>query len=390
MIWTVPSVANSWLKLSRLVPVRVLDELDGPRLFTVLGDDGQLLLAYVCGEDETSQRVLIVPTSNRIVDAIERSNITLRDALTQQAVMCMVDQQHDGTLGAPAQVDFDDLPSSALPRPDTYLRPLPQPLLRVRLIGDTLKPGKIPASVVRRAVDGATGAVKTLIRHVLDVRKDTGRPAEWFRRYYDLPTTAFAFRSFEVSFGTPEQPAQQDMADDPKVLEEVSRLLNIGLEWASAAEGKEAGSSQEWAAIVEAVSHLTPPQKGLVDSVEVGGQLTRRSRQSVTLSRTASERVGFARKKLSARNPSEAVYEGLVREFDKDQLTFWLRKPDGTNLLHVSFTDDQYDDALLAFDTERVVTLFAYRASETAKEAELVSMALKGGGEQPESDSSSS
>lgn len=383
MIWTVATTACPWLKLPRLEPVLVLDEIDGPRLFTVRSEEGHLLLAYMCAEDEATERFLLVPTSNRIVEAIENNRLALRDALTQQAVMCMVDQQRDGTLSAPVQVNFDELPLTALPRTGTYLSALPQPLLSVRLIGTELSPNKIPASVVRRAVDGATGAIKTLARYVLNVTSDTGRPADWLRRYYDLPATAFAFRSFEVSFGAPEEPVQQDLADDRKVLEEISRLLNIGLDWASAADGKEAGTNREWAAIVEAVSHLTPPQKGVIETVEVSGQLTKRARQVVTLSRAASERVGFARKKLSANNPSEATYEGLVREFDKDHLTFWLRRPDGSNILHVIFTADQYDDALLAFDSERVVTILAYRPTETRPEAELVSIAFKGDSQAP-------
>lgn len=377
MIWTVASTTCSWLKLSQLEPVRVLDEIDGPRLFTVYSEDGQLLLAYMCGEDETVERFLLVPTSDRIVEAISNNKLTLRDALTQQAFMGMVDRHRDGILSTPVQVDFGVLPSTALPRSGTYLNPVPQPLLNVRLIGTELKPEKVPASVVRRAVDGATGAIRTLIRHVLDVRQDAGRPSDWLRRYYDLPATGFAFRSFEVSFGTPEQPVQQNVTDDDKVLEEVSRLLNMGLEWASEADGKEAGTSREWAAIVEAMSYLTPPQKGVVETVEVSGRLAKSAHKVVSLSRLASERVGFARKKLAASNPSEVTYEGLVREFDKDQLTFWLRKPDGSNILHVTFTSDQYDDALLAFDTERVVTVFAYRASEMKREAELISIAFK-------------
>lgn len=382
MIWAIPSNECSWIKLSKLEPEHVLDEMDGPCLFTVRSDDGQLLLAYKCGEDETVERFLVVPTSKRIVEDIEGNHLPLRCALTQQALMCMVDQLGDGSLTAPVQIDFEALPATALPRPNARLNPMPQPLLRVRLMGNELVPEKVPASVVKRAVDGATGAVKALIRHVLDVRQDTGRPAEWLRRYYDLPATEFAFRSFEVSFGMPEPPAQQNITEDPKVLEEVSRLLNIGLEWASAADGKESGTTQEWAAIVEAVSHLTPPQKGVVDSVEIGGLLAGHRRQPVLLSREASERIGFARKKFAAKTSSEAAYEGLVREFDKTHLTFWLRQPDDTNILHVSFTADQYDDVWLAFDTDRVVTVLAYTASDKSRDAELVAIAFKG---QPES-----
>lgn len=377
---TSTSNACSWLKLSQLEPVRVLDETDGPSLFTARDVDGQLLLAYKCGEDRTAEQFLLVPTSNRIVEAIENDVLTLRDALTQQALMCRVTRLNDGTIEPPIGVDFETLSVSELPTPDIYLNPQPT-LLCVRLIGTELGPNRTPASVVRRAVDGATGAVKTLIRHVLDVRQDSGRPTEWIRRYYDLPATSFAFRSFEVSFGMPGQPTQQDLTDDNQVLADVSRLLSNGLEWASAAQGTEAPRTPEWAAIVEAVSHLTPPQKGVVETVEVSGRLASRSDRPcevVTLTREASARIGFARKQLATSNPSEVTYDGLVREFDKDQLTFWLRDQNGADILHVTVTPDQYDDALLAFETERPVTIFAYRASASKRDADLVSIAFRG------------
>lgn len=378
MIWTVATTACPWFKLSQLVPERVLDELDGPRLFTARSDEGQLLLAYMCGEDLDIERFLLVPTSERILRAIEGNELTLRDALTQQALMYLVDRRFDGRVTGLAQIDSALLPESALPRHGVYLDPIPSPLFSIRLIGDALIPGKVPSSVVRRAVDGATGAMKALVRHVLDVQADAGRPTEWFRRFYDLPTTGFAFRSFEVSFGEPEPPAQADLTDDRNVLEEVSRLLDDGLAWAVGGSDPRSVESREWRAIVEALSHLTPPQKGVIEEVQVGGRLARRTRNVVTLTRSATERVGLARKRLATDNPTEVSLEGYVREFDKDRLSFYLRKADGTDIAQVAFSAEQYDDAWLAFDTERVVTVFAYRASESTRNVELVSIGFKG------------
>jgi len=366
------------MRLSALRPARVLDDVDGPRLFTVLSDDGDPFLAYLCDEDGEVERFLLVPTAERIVASIERNELSLRDAMMQQARMFMVDLHRDGTLSAPVCVDPSLLPESVLPTPGAYLLPLANTLLRVRLIGSQLAPHRVPASVVRRAVDGATSAVRALIRHVLDVRPATGRPTDQFRRFYDLPATEFAFRSFEVSFGMPAEPAQLDITDDQNVLGEVSRLLSAGLEWAAATDDSEAPTTREWRAIIEALSHLTPPQKGVVESVAVSGTLARRARQPIVLEREAAERVGYVRRKMNAASPMEVTFEGLVREFDKDALTFWLRNSDGTNLAHVSFTEDQYDDALLAFDSERVVTVFAYRPDAAKMSIELISIAFKG------------
>ena len=96
------------------------------------------------------------------------------------------------------------------------------------------------------------------------------------------------------------------------------------------------------------------------------------------MTRSASDRVSLARKRLAAENPTEVSLEGYVREFDKDRLSFYLRKADGTDIAQVAFSAEQYDDAWLAFDTERVVTVFAYRAPNSARNVELVSIAFKG------------
>ena len=121
MIWALDRTTPSRIKLSKLDPLCVLDEMDGPRLFTLRDDDGQLFLAYMCGEDETTERFLIVPTSDRIVSTIQENKISLRDALTQQAIMAVVDRRPDDVLSEPVLVDSSDLPSTALPRPNTFL-----------------------------------------------------------------------------------------------------------------------------------------------------------------------------------------------------------------------------------------------------------------------------
>ena len=155
----------TWLNVNRLEPVRVLDDIDGPRLFTIQVGH-QEFLVYMCGEDAEVERFLVVHTSERIIRAIEEDRMPLRDALTQQAVMCMIDQRRDGTLDDPVQVDFEDLPQTALPQPSAYLNPQPPPLLSVRLIGKSLTPGKTPASVVKRASDNDPSVGRVAVNSV--------------------------------------------------------------------------------------------------------------------------------------------------------------------------------------------------------------------------------
>jgi hypothetical protein len=127
------------------------------------------------------------------------------------------------------------------------------------------------------------------------------------------------------------------------VLGEVQRLLDKGLNWLNSSDVNLEPAGREWAAIVEALSHLTPPQKGVVEEVELGGRLIAKPGCTVRLTREESERVGHARKLLARNRPIEVAHQGYVREFDKDALTFRLRdKPEeGGELLQVSFTPDQ-------------------------------------------------
>lgn len=369
---------SAWFALSNLTPIRVLDDVDGPRLFTAKADDGLLLLCYSCDSTPTGERYLVAPTTDHVVDLILTNERTLRDALLSQGFLWLAEQRNDGVTRSLGLVDQTNLPSYMLPREGIYLAPTPETLLRVRLKGAALRRGRVPASVVRRAVDGATAAVKVLIRHALRVQPATGRPPDRFRRYYDLPATEFAFRSFEVTFGMPDMPAQQELTEDKAILDEAGRLLNAGLSWASSPGGTALAISgtTEQTAVIEALSYLSPPQQGVVEEVEVSGALARSAGPTVLLTRVASEKVRQARKDL--RNVGEVTYEGVVREFDKDKLTFWLRSPIGLDVVRVSFTEDKYNDALLAFDTGRLVTIFANRSDSASSAAELISIAFKG------------
>jgi len=114
---------SSFLDLDRLDPIRVLDDLDGPRLFTVRDKHGLELLAYQCGEDDEVERFLLVPADARLVEGLEENRITLRDALTRQGCAWLVDVHRDARAGAPVPVDVNNLPDTALPRPGLFLAP---------------------------------------------------------------------------------------------------------------------------------------------------------------------------------------------------------------------------------------------------------------------------
>ena len=245
-------------------------------------------------------------------------------------------------------------------------------LLRLRMVGEGLRSGHIPASVVRRAVDGATNAMKTLVRYALGASAVAGRPSEIYRRYYDLPAVHFAFESFEVAFGPPDVEPEFPEVD---ILNQVRPLLARGLSWASNPQDSAASfpeRNREWTAIVTALSKLTPPQKGPVREVEVSGSLAGTKNRPVLLTRNTTRRISEARRSFNSDVQSHTD-TGYIREFDKDRLTFILRSSVGDNLRVVQLSEEHYEDALVAFETDRMVTIVT---EQTPGEplAELVSL----------------
>ena len=353
-----------------LIPECVLDEYDGPRLFTVRSKDDHLLLAYQCAQTDDLERYLVVPVDDEIIKALDENRLTLREALTGRGVAWLVDRRKDGGVINLGAVEPKILPASALPAEGVCLGPVAEPLLRLRMVGDTLTSHQVPASVVRRAVDGATGALRTLVRHALRMRPITGRPAEALRRFYDLPAVGFAFGSFQIEFGPPSSEGQL-MLEGKEALQTACELLKEGLQWVTRPESPELPQTPRSAAIVEALVQLAPKQKGVVSLVEVSGDLAGHPQTVFRLTRISSDRINHARKRLSI-DRHVRTYEGFIREFDKDRLTFILRTATGETLRAVSFSEDQYEDALLAFDTERAVTIIVEDLQGTTADLVLV------------------
>jgi hypothetical protein len=361
-MWSVHGQETDWPKLESLEPERVLDFYDGPRLFTVQTTDGFQLLVYQCDADADTARFILVPTRDELLAKITGNLITLREALTSQNLAWLIEQRGDGTLSRPCVIDLRKLPDDALPGEGARLFVDTDVLLRVRMIGRGIEVGHVPASVVKRTVDGVTDAIKTLVRQVVGVS------GEVYRRYYDLPARHFAFQSFEIAFGKPNDPAELLDAD---MFERIRPLLAKGLAWAELGNG-DVPSTPEWPAIVNALAKLAPPQRGIIQEVEVSGVLAGLEHRMVRLTRNTTRRIVEARKLL---NPDVLLHTdiGYVREFDKDKLTFLLRNAKAEDIRSVEFAEEQYDHVWVAFDTDRIVTIVSTETADAAH-AELVSI----------------
>src|SRR5690606_28519920 len=100
-------------------------------------------------------------------------------------------------------VAFDEIPDEILPVPGTMLWPHLEPGLCVKLDGEEIREGSIPASVLLQAAEIASKAFKPIFEWAArDLREfKDGRPPNWLRDLYGLPTQRLAFGSLEVAFG---------------------------------------------------------------------------------------------------------------------------------------------------------------------------------------------
>jgi hypothetical protein len=371
-MWEISRQPAPWIRLDRLEPIEVLDDYNGPRLFTVATADGSLMLAYQCGEDRSTSRYLLVPANPQLVAAVRDSKVPLRDALLRGGWSFLIDADRTGSLSEPSLIDAQELPANALPKEGVRLSPTETVLLRIRMIGHRLHGDRVPASVVKRTLDGATGALRSLSARALSMGELAGRPSDDFRKHYDLPAVEFGFHSFEIAFGRPD--TSDDLQFDQPIIEKVQTMLSGGLAWA-AGKSVDVEHTDDWPAIVEALAKLTPPMSGPIEEVEVSGQLASRRRTPNRLDRHITERVNAARRGL-APTVRTRIFEGKVRELDKDKRTFILRDEGMVTLCVVSFSTDQFEDVNLAFETDIQVTISAYQLS--GQTLELINLSFEG------------
>ena len=329
-------------------PVDVFYEFDGPRVFTLKDRDNELNLAYWSDEDSDICRYVVVPTTETILDDLKVGRISVLEALNQPRCW-LCDINSEGDLSAVHRVDFNAVPGDSLPTAGTMLLPSLEPILTLRAVGDEIKPGQIPGSVIRTCVEGVQKTFKFLSEYVLGQQPQAGRPDDFLRRLFDLPTQRVAFSSFEISFRMPIE--EKDLfsesgekSPETETLEEVSELLKKGLAWLTSAAGEEgvysAENPEEGTVLLRALKELTPSSQGSIECFELKGQLLGPRSSPLVLTRSARQRVNNAIRSQSL-EPQVVDLEGRVRELDKDRLSFELREIAGGDQQTQRFVFDE-------------------------------------------------
>lgn len=362
MNWPLPNLTMPVESLGALVPGEVLYEFDGPLVFTTLAPSGRKLLAYasfsIDGSPDPSSdfapnsagytRYLIAPTSDKILDRLKKGACTLYEAL-DQPVLWAADIAYSGAILRLAELgQLSDVPFTCLPARNRTLWPHLMPLLSYRLIGDGLQEGEVPASVVSRAVDGATGALKKLIEVVRNVNQSTGRPTDSHRRDYDLTAQRFAFNSFEIAFAPGGVESRPTDEDPTARYTEAGGRLKGALDWLVSGSATEAEPTPD---MLDVLNKLVPPSQGVVREVEIAGRLLPTS-APFRLTRTEATRVRSAISRHRRRQRDLLESEGRVRELDLDEFTFILRdRSNGSAELRCSFIELLLDDVTEAFNS---------------------------------------
>ena len=359
-MWSITGKTVEIERFQPFEPAEVLYDFDGPRIFTLTDSEGELNLAYWSDEDETSCRFVVVPTTTWILESLRKGTISVFDALNQPRCW-LCDVTHQGDLSVCQRVDFEAVPRDSLPAIGTMLLPTLEPLLTLRAVGAEIIPGQIPGSVIRTCVEGVQKAFRVLAEHVLGQESQVGRPDDFLRRLFDLPTQRFAFASFEISFRMPIEELKLFTANGHKsveaeTLEEVGTLLNKGLKWLTTAAGEEGVYSpdnpDESAVVLRALKELTPSSQGSIERFELKGQLIGPRTMPLVLERTARQRVNAAIRSRSL-EPQPVDLEGRIRVLDKDRLSFELREISGTsNIQRFVFDEELLEEVFQAFQDD--------------------------------------
>jgi hypothetical protein len=331
--------------VSQTLPVdRVLYEAESPVVYLTHTEFGQQLVAYVADDNQEGTFTVLAPISRESLARLEGGSLSARDALTSSWMWLHVTAPAGNGLWP---TSIEDLADGHLPNPSTPLYPEHTPLLRTRAIGERVEIGRMPASVVAFVADSTRKAIKILLDNLLMLPSE-GRPREEHRALYDLPIQNFAFASFELSFGMPDEglfPREQ--------LREAAKKLECGLAWASSIDSAPltAESDAERESILRAALLLTPPQAGVITEVQVSGLWIQRG--SIRLTRDSRRRVRQELRNID----SERVmsYTGRIGEIDVDNSSFILRDVEDGQDRRGFYNDDLLDDMITFFaDAQRV------------------------------------
>jgi len=111
--------------LGTLDPVKVLAEQNGPKVFTCKDQNEDLLLAYLCGEENKVRRYVVVPFTNKQATQLTSGALSVRDALSQSPLW-VVDVGDNKQIASAWTTELSMVPENDLPKAGVKLADLPK------------------------------------------------------------------------------------------------------------------------------------------------------------------------------------------------------------------------------------------------------------------------
>ncbi|RKT45547.1 hypothetical protein [Thiocapsa rosea] len=361
--------------IGALQPIEVLYQFEQPCIFTATIPSGSLVLAYLVEELEQDERFryLLATTAAKTVEDLKTGAISVREALLRGSLW-LADLGIDDLV--PKQVfslSADQLPTDALPEPGTMLLPSLEPVLRVRLHGEQIKFGALPAPVLAHAAEIAKTALKPIYEWLARrPRADLqGRPPEWLRDLYSLQIQHLSPGSLEVGLRLPgsvdtdstDLLAKVDGVNDVQDIRAQGwELLRQGLDWATSDNQDDRDLGEAAPAILDSLRRLAPTSssKGPVTAVEVSGAMLGHYAKTYSLTQQTTARI---RTILTQTGKTQEtflrVFEGRIRSLDLDLLRFILRNPyTGVDEVQFLLDDERFlEDAKEAYYQELPVKI---------------------------------
>lgn len=336
----------------------VLYDFDGPKIF--ISHDGiWKYFWYLCDEDCDGFLYLLVPTDDRIINNLKTGAITVLEALLMPTGF-LAETNFSLTVLSSWKVSPCKIPPNRLPARHAMLYASLEPLLSVRLVGERLVPGRVPASAVKRGIDGAYAALKKLAEAAVDT-PPIGRPAQSFRKFFDLPMQRLSFGSVEIAFSSRKPDQTELLLDDYSILtiNRMGQMLSTGLKWIA-----DSSSERPSLAVLEALEKLSPPTSdSVIHRVEIRGQMLGPRNEHI-LDRDSSRflRSAISEERMHIDTKIRLVI-GFVREIDADKRTFILRDADGAEVGSFFCDEDAYEgvyeNVYNAFINQQFVQVFS-------------------------------
>lgn len=320
--------------LGALAPVEILYEFDGPCIFTAKIPTG-LVLLYLAEElEDETLRFIASPCAQKTIAGLLEGALSVRDAL-ELGSMFVVEMNQRREPQAAFRLADGGAPDSVLPEPSTMLLPELEPEFVVRLEGESIVRGSVPTAVLAQAADIGSSLLKSVCEYVAD-RRSPGRPPEWLKGIYAMPTQRIAYGSLEVAFSLPQMTHHQlplDLPDEvsPEELQaEGLALIEEGLRWASSDEQSLPDEDKaKWRAILEALKKISPPTQGAVQGVRLWGRAVGRV---YSLDAPVAKKVRRAlRESKKGHEDHLRLFTGKVRDLDLDKMTMILRDVEGVD-----------------------------------------------------------